>query len=79
MLQTTELHPGAHVQLIGFGQTPLTYRRRLIALGLNSGITAKFIRTAPFGCPLYLQIGVLMLAIRKDEAKHLIWEPVCTP
>jgi ferrous iron transport protein A len=76
MLQTTELHPGANVQLKSFGQTPLAYRRRLIALGLHSGLTAKFIRTAPLGCPLYLQVGVLMLALRKDEAKHLLWEPI---
>lgn len=76
MLQTTELHPGISVQLIGFGQSPLAYRRRLITHGLYVGITAKFVRTAPLGCPLYLQVGALMLALRKDEAKHLLWKVI---
>jgi ferrous iron transport protein A len=74
MLQTGELKPGYRAKLRDFGATPLAYRRRLIALGLINGVEVHLVRTAPFGCPLYLQIGHAIIALRKEEAKHLSWE-----
>lgn len=71
---TGELQPGYHAKLCDFGATPLAYRRRLIALGIRHGVEAHLVRTAPFGCPIYLQIGSTIIALRKDEAKYLSWE-----
>lgn len=79
MLQTHDLQPGDHLILRDFGQTPMAYRKRLIALGLTYHKPVQLIRFAPLGCPMYLQIqGGATLAIRKTEAQFLSWEKLCS-
>ena len=74
MLQTSNLKPGLTFILKSFGKTNSKYLRRLIAMGLIPGMKVKFVRVAPFGCPLYFSFASVNLALRKDEAQHLIWE-----
>ncbi|MCX7116260.1 MAG: FeoA family protein [Gammaproteobacteria bacterium] len=74
MIQTAELQPGYRVRLSHFGQTPTSYRRRLLAIGFRPGLEVTFIRAAPLGCPIYLKAADQIFALRKNEALHLHWE-----
>ncbi len=74
MIHTAELQPGCRVRLSHFGQTPTSYRRRLLAIGLRPGLEVTFVRAAPLGCPLYLKAADQIIALRKTEAQYLRWE-----
>jgi ferrous iron transport protein A len=52
--------------------TDLAYSARLMEMGVLPGSLVKLIRKAPFGCPLYLQVGPHFLAIREKEATHIV-------
>ena len=75
-MQSSELIPGDHVQLVDFGDTDLIYRRKLLALGITRGVQARIIRKAPLGCPLQIEVRGTSLALRKEEARYLQWERV---
>lgn len=73
-LHTHELFAGDRLRFVGFGETELSYRRRLLALGLTQGVEVLLKRFAPLGCPLELEFRGLSLILRKEEAAHLLWE-----
>ena len=70
------LKPDDRLILVDFGDAPLAYQKRLLALGLFPGIEVQFIRHAPLGCPLYIQANGRSIALRKKEAEVLSWEKV---
>ena len=74
MRTTHLLLQGMHVRLIGFGQTPSSYRRQLLALGMTRGTDVTVIRVAPLGCPIQIEVRGVQLALRQDEARFLEWE-----
>ncbi|OGV26393.1 MAG: hypothetical protein A3F18_03510 [Legionellales bacterium RIFCSPHIGHO2_12_FULL_37_14] len=74
MLNTLDLKPGFILRFKSFGNTEKRLRIRLMVLGLMPGVEVKLVRVAPLGCPLYFNLGEINLALRKDEAKHLLWE-----
>lgn len=76
VLKTADLVRGDHVRLIGFGDTNITYRRRLFSFGLARGAEARVVRRAPLGCPIQLDIRGTALMLRAHEAMHLEWEYV---
>ena len=67
---------GDIVRFIGFGNSDLNYRRKLLALGLTPGTEILISRIAPLGCPIQLKIRGIALALRKNEAAHLNWERI---
>ncbi len=75
-LTTADLKPGLQVRLTDFGSTQLSYRRRLLALGITRGVIAQVVRVAPLGCPVQLEIRGTSLALRFEEAQDLQWEQV---
>lgn len=74
MLHTKQLKPGDHVRLLSFGETPLAYRRKLIAYGLTQGCVLDILRIAPLGCPIQVAVRGTSLALRKQDAAQLLWE-----
>lgn len=76
VLKTTELLPGDHVQLIGFGTIDSGYRARLFSFGLTPGVAVQVVRRAPMGCPIQLQVRGADLMLRASEAAALTWERV---
>jgi ferrous iron transport protein A len=76
MVTTSDLKPGDNVRLIHYGQTDVSYRRRLLALGVTCGVEARVVRRAPLGCPLQIDVRGTSLIIRVDEAALLQWEYV---
>lgn len=75
-MRIDDLTRGDHVRLVDFGDTNLTYRRRLLSLGITRGAEIRVVRVAPLGCPLQVDVRGTSLSLRKDEASQLIWERV---
>lgn len=75
-MRITELTAGDCVRLVDFGETGLSYRRRLLSLGITRGVEIKVIRLAPLGCPVQVDVRGTSLTLRKDEANLLLWERV---
>jgi ferrous iron transport protein A len=73
-MNITECVPGDHIRLLDFGKTNLQYRRRLLALGITRGVTLLVERVAPLGCPVQVEVRGTSLALRKEEARDLVWE-----
>jgi ferrous iron transport protein A len=76
MIKITDLTQGDRVRLVDFGQTDVLYRRRLLSLGVTRGVELLVVRVAPLGCPVQVEVRGTSLALRKEEAGHLIWERV---
>lgn len=67
-LRFRDLKPGETAQVTGFDVTEKAYRSRLGAMGLTKGAEIKFIRAAPMGDPVEIEIRGYKLSIRKEEA-----------
>jgi len=76
MMQIKELVPGDRVRLVDFGSTELQYRRRLLSLGVTSGVEFSVIRVAPLGCPVQIEVRGTSLTLRKEEASQLVLERI---
>lgn len=74
MMKITEFAVGDRVRLIGFGQTDLGYRRKLLSLGITRGVELRVVRFAPLGCPVQVEVRGTSLALRKEEARYIEWE-----
>lgn len=75
-MRITELMPGDNVRLVGYGDTDLQYKRRLMCLGITSGVEFSVIRIAPLGCPVQIEVRGTSLSLRKEEASQLILERI---
>ena len=76
MITIHDLSQGDRVRLLGFGQTDMSYRRRLLSLGVTRGVELLVMRVAPLGCPIQVLVRGTSLALRKEEACYLEWERV---
>lgn len=74
MKSTDQLQVGEKVRLLDFGNTTPGYRRNLLALGLTLGTEVMVKRVAPLGCPIEIEVLGAAIALRKNEAEHLLWE-----
>lgn len=76
MMKTSELLNGMLIRLIDFGATEVSYRQRLLSLGITRGVEVRVVRKAPLGCPIQMDVRGSAIAIRKEEARYLEWEIV---
>lgn len=67
---------GDRFRLLGFAEANLTYRRKLISLGLTPGSTIEIVRRAPLGCPVEVLLRNTAIAFRVHELACLEWEAV---
>ena len=74
MMETIELTVGDRVRLLNFGQTDLSYRLRLLSMGINVGAEVTVMGFAPLGCPMLIKVQNTLLSLRKEEAALLQWE-----
>lgn len=63
-----DLKPGDLAEVTGFDTSEKAYRSRLSAMGLTRGVEVKFIRSAPMGDPVEIEVRGYNLSIRKEEA-----------
>lgn len=74
-MTVAELKSGDKARITGFvRETDTEYR--LAELGLISGQTVRFIKSAPLGDPLEIEIMNYSLCIRKRDAMQILCEPV---
>ena len=71
MTNIESLKIGDKAEIIGFGNLPKDFRRRLYGLGLYKGAEFSLAHIAPLGCPLAMQVGNTLLSLRFDEIKQL--------
>lgn len=73
-LTLNQLKPGTHGKVRGFVQDAMTYRQRLLAMGLTPGVEFDVIRMAPLGDPMQINVRGFHLSLRKSEAKTILVE-----
>jgi len=74
-----QLRTGCKFKLTGYGASkhlPLSYRRRLIALGLLPNTEFTLVRVAPFGDPIEIKVREESIILRKHEMCQLTIEPL---
>lgn len=76
IMRIFELVQGDRVRLVSFGTTDSQYRRRLLSLGVTSGVEFSVVRIAPLGCPVQIEVRGTSLTLRKEEASQLVLERV---
>lgn len=67
--------PSRTTVVIASSTAPAAERRRLVELGLRQGARVEVLRRAPFGGPLAVRVGGVLLALRSSHAGHLLVEP----
>lgn len=69
----SQLTPGQSARILRVdGQTPA--RQRLQELGLVRGTSVRFVRVAPLGDPIEIQVRGYHLSLRRQEADVVIVE-----
>ena len=71
----SDLQPGAQAVVVGFhgDVEPL---KRLREMGLVNGTRVKFLRWAPLGDPLEIELRGYRLSLRKHDAEQIEVRPV---
>ena len=67
----TDLPVGSTAVVEGLEGEP-SFQKRLADLGLIPGISIRFIRKAPFGDPIEIELRGYRLAIRKADAQKIL-------
>ncbi|KTD26099.1 ferrous iron transport protein A [Legionella israelensis] len=76
MSRITDFSKGDRIRLVGFGQTDVVYKRRLLSLGFTYGTEVRIVQFAPLGCPVLVEVRDTYLSLRKEEAADLQWEQI---
>ena len=53
-------------------------RRRLLEMGFVSGTTLRFVRSAPLGDPVQVEVRGYQLSLRRAEARGILVRPEST-
>ncbi|OUW16218.1 MAG: ferrous iron transport protein A [Opitutales bacterium TMED158] len=61
---------------IGSYEPTLSAARRLMELGLMPGVTVRFIKSAPLGDPIALDVEGRQLSLRREDAARILVQPV---
>ena len=62
-----DLKAGELAEITGYTLGNLTYRAKLLALGLTHGVQIKVINVAPLGDPFEIAVRGYHLSLRRDE------------
>jgi Fe2+ transport system protein FeoA len=73
MYTLNELSPGESGVISGVNATG-ELRRRLMDMGIISGVTVEMVKTAPLGDPLQIMVHNTLIALRKNEAATIVIE-----
>ena len=69
----TELTVGTGATIVKFANSiPAKIKRRLQDLGLSPERSAKILRRTPFGGPISIAVGGLVLALDSQIAQHIV-------
>ena len=62
-----DLKAGELAEITGYTLGNVTYRAKLLALGLTHGVPIKVINVAPLGDPFEIAVRGYHLSLRRDE------------
>lgn len=71
----SDLEPGSQAVVVGF-HGDLEPLKRLREMGLVNGTRVKFLRWAPLGDPLEIELRGYRLSLRKHDAEQIEVRPV---
>jgi len=75
VIPLTQLRPGQSAVVQGFSvDIDLRYRKFLQHLGIIRRTTVTFVRVAPLGDPIQLQVLGSQFSLRANEAQHIYVE-----
>lgn len=69
-MKLKELNPGQSARIVSIGQKGLL-RKRLMDMGVTSGVRIKVIKVAPLGDPIEINIRGYKLSLRNNEAENI--------
>lgn len=76
MVTLDDLAVGEKAKILNYGSGDLSYRRRLLTMGLTPGTVLQVIGIAPLGDPVEIHCRGLYLCLRKQEARLLNLEKI---
>jgi ferrous iron transport protein A len=66
-----KLKPGDRARVVGYDEGDKEYRRKLLSMGLTRGTELLFVKRAPMGDPVEIEVRGFALTLRKAEARAL--------
>jgi len=66
-----DMHEGDTGRIVSYNKSFLTYRQKLLAMGLTPGTEFTVVRIAPLGDPIEIRIRGTDLSLRKNEVSAL--------
>ena len=51
-----KLQPGDRARVVGYGGSDKEYRRKLLSMGLTRGVEFRFVKRAPLGDPVEIEV-----------------------
>jgi ferrous iron transport protein A len=66
-----DMHIGDKARITGYRSGDKSYRQKLLAMGLTTGVEISLTKRAPLGDPVELSVRGFRLSLRKDEADVL--------
>jgi ferrous iron transport protein A len=70
-MKIREMQPGQVGRVVAYTGKDRAYRHKLLRMGVNKGVEFTFLRKAPLGDPLEINVRGFMLSLRKGEADAL--------
>ncbi len=71
-----KLQPGDRARVVSYGGSDKEYRRKLLSMGLTRGTELRFVKRAPLGDPIEIEVRGFALTLRRREARILELEVV---
>lgn len=71
-----KLQPGDRARVVGYGGSDKEYRGKLLSMGLTRGTVVQFVKRAPLGDPVEIEVRGFALTLRRAEARILELELV---
>ena len=68
------LQVGHKATIVGYGDMPAGYRKKLMSMGLTPGTQFEIVRKAPMGDPVEICVRGFSMGLRQSEAAELIIE-----
>ncbi len=68
VITVNDLVPGMQARIVGYKPGSVSYRAKLLALGMTRGTDIKVINQAPMGDPIEIELRGFHLSLRKAEA-----------
>jgi len=76
MINWSDLKTGDSARIVGYTEDNISYRKKMLSMGLLPGTIFILKRIAPLGDPVEIEIRGFSLVLRKKEAKILVLERI---